>query len=178
MEIILMGLPKSGKTSIKKVVFEKVSPHESEFDSTQSIETFKVESLGYTTLTVREFPSNFNFDKAPLSELRYFTSCAVLIYVIDSQETNEETYDYFKEVVVNALNKNPKISIEIFINKADGAYNLKTNDMNKNRAEVQTKIKDIISELHFEVNVCFYSTSIYDHSLFEAFSKIFQSLFS
>ena len=39
-----MGLPKSGKTSIKKVVFEKMSPHETVFlESNQSIESFKLE---------------------------------------------------------------------------------------------------------------------------------------
>ena len=176
MDVIFMGLSKSGKTSIKKVVFEKMSPHEIFLDPTTSIESFKVENLGYSSLMVRDFPPNFNFDKAPQTELKYFSTCAVLIYVLDCQDTNEETYDYFKEVVINALNKNPKISIEVFINKADGAYYLKTNEMNKNRSEVQTKIKDILNELQIEVNVGFYSTSIYDHSLFEAFSKIFQKI--
>jgi Ras-related GTP-binding protein C/D len=177
MDIILMGLSKCGKTSIKKVVFEKMSPHESVFlESTQTIETYKVDSLGYSTVIVRDFPNNYNFDKAPLNESKYFSTCGVLVYVIDSQESNEETYEYFKEVVVNSLNKNPKLDIEIFIHKADGAYFLKTNDMNKHRAEVQTKIKEILDELRIEINVGFYSTSIYDHSLFEAFSKIFQKI--
>jgi Ras-related GTP-binding protein C/D len=31
MDIILMGLPKSGKTSIQRVVFQKMSPHETFF---------------------------------------------------------------------------------------------------------------------------------------------------
>lgn len=172
-----MGTSKCGKTSIKKVVFEKMSPHESVFlETSQSIETYKVDSLGYTPIIVRDFPSNYNFEKAPMSDMRYFQSCAVLIYVIDSQETNEETYEYFKEVVLNVLNKNPKLTIEIFIHKADGAYFLKAHDMNKHRAEVQTRIKDILSELQVDMNVGFYSTSIYDHSLFEAFSKIFQKI--
>jgi Ras-related GTP-binding protein C/D len=177
MDIILMGLSKCGKTSIKKVVFEKMSPHESVFlETTAVVETYKVDSLGYSTVVVRDFPPNYNFDKAPLTELRYFSTCGVLIYVIDSQETNEETYEYFKEVVVNALNKNPRISIEVFIHKENGAYHLKTNNTNKNRAEIQTRIKDIMNELQIEANVGFYSTSIYDHSLFEAFSKIFQKI--
>ncbi len=175
MEIILMGLSKCGKSSIKKVVFEKMSAHESVFlETTSNIESYKVESLGYSSLIVRDFPSNYNFDKAPASEIRYFQSCSVLIYIIDSQETNEDTYEFFKEMIMNVLNKNNKISIEIFNHKADGAYFLKANDMNKHRAEVQTKIKDIFNELTFDINVGFYSTSIYDHSLYEAFSKIFQ----
>jgi Ras-related GTP-binding protein C/D len=172
-----MGLSKCGKTSIKKVVFEKMSPHESVFlEPTQTIESYKVENLGYSSLMIRDFPHNYNFDKAPISELKYFSTCGVLIYVIDSQETTDETYEYFKEVVVNALNKNSKISIEIFLHKADGTYFLKTNDMNKHRTEVQQRIKEILVELQIEINPGFYSTSIYDHSLFEAFSKIFQKI--
>lgn len=172
-----MGLSKCGKSSIKKVVFEKMSPHESVFlEPTQHVDSYKVDNLGYTSLIVREFPHNFNFDKANPNELKCITNCGVLIYVIDSQDTNEETYDFFKEVVVNSLNKNPKLNIEIFIHKADGAYFLKTNDMNKHRGEVQTRIKDMLNELQVEINVGFYSTSIYDHSLFEAFSKIFQKI--
>lgn len=41
MDIIVMGLPKSGKTSILNVVFQKMSPHETIFiQSTKQIETF------------------------------------------------------------------------------------------------------------------------------------------
>lgn len=177
MDIILMGLSNAGKTSIKKVVFEKMLPHESVFlEPTQNIENFKVENLCYTTGYVRDFPKNYNFEKAPPVELKYFQTCTVLIYVIDSQDTTEETYDYLKEVVINALNRNPKIAIEIFLHKADGAYFLKINNMNKRRSEVQTRIKDIFIELNLEINAGFYSTSIYDHSLYEAFSRIFQKI--
>ena len=177
MEIIHMGFSKSGKTSIKKVVFEKMLPHESVFlEPTQNIENYKVDNLCYTTGIVRDFPKNYNFDKAPQVELKYFQTCTVLIYVIDSQDTNEETYEYLKDVVINALNKNSKLSIEIFLHKADGAYFLKINDMNKHRLEVQTRIKDIFNELNLDMNVGFYSTSIYDNSLYEAFSKIFQKI--
>ena len=177
MDIILMGLSNAGKTSIKKVVFEKMLPHESVFlEQTQTIENFKIENLCYTSGYVRDFPKEFNFDKMSSTDAKYIQSCSVLIYVIDFQEMNEETYDYFKEVIVNVLNRNPKISVEIFLHKADGAYFLKIGNMNKHRAEVQTRIKDIFLELNLEINAGFYSTSIYDHSLYEAFSKIFQRI--
>jgi len=171
-----MGNSKCGKSSIKKTVFEKMSPHESDYlEPTQSIESIK-DSLGYASVIVRDYPSKYNFDKAPNSEIRFLQTCGVLIYVIDSQETNDDTYENLKEVLINVLNKNPKISIEIFIHKADGTYFLKTNDMNKHRADVQKKIKEIFNELQVDINAGLYSTSIYDHSLFEAFSKIFQKI--
>ena len=177
MDIIIMGLSKSGKTSIKKVVFEKYSPHElNSLEPKQNIETFKVENLGYTSLYVRDYPSNYNFDKAPSSEFKYLSSCGVLVYVIDCNETSSDTYEYFREIVFHSFNKNPKINIEVFIHKADGTYFLKNNDKNKHRTEVQNKIKEILNELNIDINIGYYSTSIYNHSLFEAFSKIFQKI--
>ena len=48
MDIVITGASKSGKTSIKKVVFEKMSPYESVFnETTEKAEEFKVESLGF-----------------------------------------------------------------------------------------------------------------------------------
>ena len=39
-----MGLSNAGKTSIKKVVFEKMLPHESVFlEQTQTIQNYKIE---------------------------------------------------------------------------------------------------------------------------------------
>jgi Ras-related GTP-binding protein C/D len=178
MDIILMGLSKSGKSSIKKVVFEKLSPHESVLlEPTTSIESYKVENLGYTSLFVREYPANYNFDRAPASETKFLTTCGVLVYVIDCNESSDETFEYFKNTLIHVFNKNPKINIEIFIHKADGTYFLKNNDKNKHRTEIQNKVKEILSELNLEVsNIGYYSTSIFNHSLFEAFSKIFQKI--
>lgn len=172
-----MGLPKVGKTSIKKVVFEKVLPHETVFlNKTETIESLEINNLYSTTGLIRDFPRDFSFDKISIQELSYFKTCSVLIYVIDFQEIKEETYDDFKETIVNVFHHNPKISVEIFLHKADGAYFLKTGNMNKHRSEVQTRVKDILLEINMEINIGFYSTSIYDHSLYEAFSKIYQKI--
>ena len=48
--------------------------------------------------------------------------------------------------------------------------------MNRHRQEVQLRIKEILKDFTLENIIGFYSTSIYDHSLFEAFSKIFQKI--
>ena len=48
MDIILMGMPKSGKTSIQRVVFQKMSPHETFFlVPTQQVETTSMYLLSY-----------------------------------------------------------------------------------------------------------------------------------
>ena len=65
MDIALMGTQRSGKSSIKKVIFQKMSPHESVFnDSTIQIETCTIENLGNCKFNITEFPYNFlNIEK-------------------------------------------------------------------------------------------------------------------
>ena len=64
MDIILMGTSKSGKSSIKKVVFEKMFPHETIYIlPTLEIETLVVKSIEYCTLNIYEIPFTFKYEK-------------------------------------------------------------------------------------------------------------------
>lgn len=177
MDVIITGLSKVGKSSIKRVVFEKMSPHESVFlETNYSIESYKLDNLGYTTLSIRDYPFNYNFEKIPSSELKFIQNAGVVIFVIDSQDVSDQTFDYLKEIITNIMTKNPRIMIEVFFHKADGAFFLQSNNMIKQNQELTIKINAILNEFQLESSPGFYKTSIYDHSLFEAFSKIFQKL--
>ena len=79
-------------------------------------------------------------------------------------------------MIIDIYNKNPKISLEIFLHKADGTYFAQSNNMNKLRVEVNIKLSNILTNSNVELPLNFHNTSIYDHSLFEAFSKIFQKI--
>lgn len=60
MNICLMGMPKSGKTSISKVVFQKMSPHETFFLlPTGTVETQQVSNNDNIEFSVVDFPGNF-----------------------------------------------------------------------------------------------------------------------
>jgi len=57
MDIILMGLPKSGKTSIQRVVFQKMSPHETFFlTATQQVEATNVRNNPNIQFQIKDFP--------------------------------------------------------------------------------------------------------------------------
>jgi len=59
MNICLMGMPKSGKTSISKVVFQKMSPHETFFLlPTANIEKQEVNNNSNIEFNVYDFPGN------------------------------------------------------------------------------------------------------------------------
>lgn len=177
MDIILTGLSKSGKSSIKKVVFEKMSPHESVYlETSNSIESITLDNIGYNSVIIRDYPFNYRFDNNSTNELKYLLSAGVIIYVIDSQDISDNTFEHFKKVVSSALQKNPNIKVDVFLHKTDGAYFVQSSNYSQRNQEINSTINKIFSEFQLEVAPTIYKTSIYDHSLFEAFSKIFLKL--
>jgi hypothetical protein len=173
MDIILMGTSKSGKSSIKKVVFEKMVPHETSFiEPTLNIESL-IESIGYYSLKIIEIPSSFEYNKITLEEEKLFNNCRIIIYVLDCQNLNKnDDFQYFENNVFPIVN-NKKISLKIFMHKFDKINDFKAEEENKKRIRkiIETNRNTLI--ISFDI----YKTSIYNYSLFESFSYIFQSIF-
>src|SRR3989338_8088766 len=96
-----------------------------------------------------------------------------LVFVIDAQDEIEEALDKLHKTVKHAHKINPNISFEVFIHKCDGLTP-------ENKIEVQrglqTQVTDDLRADGLDINVAFHTTSIYDHSIFEAFSKVIQKL--
>ena len=181
MDIIVTGVSQSGKTSLKKVIFEKKYPYETVFnDPTNKLENLHVESLGYCNLNFTEFPSTFYFNKSSVDYDTCLEKCKVLIFLIDTQIAPNSQYDYFKNGILPIFGKYKSISLYVFLHKIDNT-NLCQNDYNKQRGEIQSKIKQMCTQFQNDsnlddININFYVTSIYNSTLFEAFSKIFQNM--
>ena len=181
MDIIVTGVSQSGKTSLKKVIFEKKYPYETVFnDPTNKLENLHVESLGYCNLNFTEFPSTFYFNKSSIEYDTCLEKCKVLIFLIDTQIAPNSQYDYFKNGILPIFGKYKSISLYVFLHKIDNT-NLCQNDYNKQRGEIQSKIKQMCTQFQNDsnlddININFYVTSIYNSTLFEAFSKIFQNM--
>ena len=98
-----------------------------------------------------------------------------IIYLIDvQQEPYVEPIKYFVKMYKFVLAKNPKAQIHILIHKTDDEYygvEERKNDMLRKIKESITEETDSIKKTN-KWNVEYHLTSIYDHSLFEAFSKI------
>ena len=96
-----MGLPKSGKTCIREVVFKKKSPNELyQVQPTQVIEeTGKFEFVNdskvvknnpYIQFAIKEYPGSKDLKELTERDQANFRNCACLIYVIDAHEQNKD----------------------------------------------------------------------------------------
>jgi len=76
--------------------------------------------------------------------------------------------------VTKAYKVNPAIKFEVFIHKVDGLT--EDNKMETQRDIHQRANDDLTDSGYDQILLSFYLTSIYDHSIFEAFSKVVQKL--
>ncbi|KAF9921500.1 hypothetical protein FBU30_008456 [Linnemannia zychae] len=171
--LLLMGLRRSGKSSIQRVVFHKMTPTETLFlESTSKINKDNIHS--FIDFQVWDFPGQMDFFDSTFDTTAIFGEVGALVFVIDSQDDYMEALARLHSTVVAAYRVNPNITFEVFIHKVDGLsedYKIDT------QRDIQQTTTDELADAGLEnVQLAFYLTSIYDHSIFEAFSKVIQKL--
>lgn len=146
-----------------------MQPNETLFlESTQKVSTNNVLSFDFEVL---DFPGNANFNDI---NQEIFTGCGAMVFVVDAQDDFSEALQRLYILVVAAHKTNPNISFEVFIHKVDGLPDYHKIDIQR---EIHQRIMDELSEAGLEsIHLGFHLTSIYDHSIFEAFSKVVQKL--
>jgi Ras-related GTP-binding protein C/D len=119
-----------------------------------------------------------NVKQSPASEI--FAGATSLIFVVDAQD---EPYDHalqsFTTAVTRAYAVNPQIAVEVFINKVDGELFLSDEAKYDCRRDVMTQVTDELSDAGIppdSIAVRYHLTSIYDHSIYEALSRVVQRL--
>uniref|UniRef100_A0A2P2I0M8 Ras-related GTP-binding protein C-like n=1 Tax=Hirondellea gigas TaxID=1518452 RepID=A0A2P2I0M8_9CRUS len=179
-KILLMGLRRSGKSSIQNVVFHKMSPNETLFlESTNKITTDDISNTSCVQFQILDFPGQIDFFDPSFDTEKIFGGVGALVYVIDAQDDYLDAVSRLGETVSRVYKINPKLKFEVLIHKVDGL----TDDT---KIETQRDIHQrAFDELHESavgipglenVHLNFHLTSIYDHSIFEAFSKVVQKL--
>jgi len=173
--ILLMGLRRSGKSSIQKVVFHKMSPNETLFlESTTKIIKSDISNSSFVQFQIWDFPGQIDFFDPTFDSEAIFGGCGALVFVIDAQDEYGEALSKLHMTVVKAHKVNPSMTIEVFIHKSDGL-----SDENKieTQRDIQSQTMDALTGEGTEnIHLSFYLTSIYDHTIFEAFSKVIQKL--
>lgn len=173
--ILIMGLRRSGKSSIQKVVFHKLSPNETLLlESTNKIVKDDVSDSSFVSFVIWDFPGQIDFSDPTFDAKHIFGKCGALVFVIDAQDDYAEAMNKLHMTVVHAHKINPNITFEVFIHKVDGL-----SDDSKIEAQSSINIRaneDLMFAGYGSVRLSFYLTSIYDHTIFEAFSKVVQKL--
>ena len=183
--VLLMGPRRSGKSSIQRVVFNKMSPHETLFlESTNHLDIKYIANNSFVQFQIWDFPGDFDFKDELMyggqvvTEEMMFSKCGALVFCIDAQdEPYSEALARLQETIVRAHAVKPDIEFEIFIHKVDGDLFLSDDHKIDCQREIQLHITDELKDAGLdEVQPTFHLTSIYDHSIFEAFSKVVQKL--
>ncbi|KAF8656250.1 hypothetical protein AX16_002686 [Volvariella volvacea WC 439] len=170
-KILLLGLRRSGKTSIQQVLFNNLPPKQTFYLET----TMRIVKHPYDTvipLEIWDCPGNITVETlgTPLSQF------SALIFVIDIRDIYNQAIAKFVEFIVAAYHVNPNISFEVFVHKAEG---LQEDYKIENFRQIHERVSDRLSDIspdYEQIQLNFHLTSVYDHSLHEAFSKVLHKM--
>ncbi|KAJ5204998.1 uncharacterized protein N7498_005877 [Penicillium cinerascens] len=171
--LLLMGLRRSGKSSIASVVFHKMPPNETLFlESTTRIQKDSIHS--FMDFQVWDFPGQLEYLEPSFDLEDIFGSLGALVWVIDAQDDYLDSVARLNRTILTVQQYYPGINIEVFIHKVDGLSEEYRTDTFQ---DIVQRISDELSDAGYEnAPVHYYLTSIYDYSVFEAFSKVIQKL--
>jgi Ras-related GTP-binding protein C/D len=158
-----------------------MSPHETLFrlEATQGLEKALVDHTPLCRFTIWDFPGDYYGEGDEALANSVFEGSTSLIFVVDAQD---EPYDHvlqsFTTAVTRALQVNPNIAVEVFINKVDGELFLSDESKYDCRRDVMTQVTDELTDagVSADIQIRYHLTSIYDHSIYEALSRVVQRL--
>jgi len=170
-KILLLGLRRAGKTSIQQVLFNNLSPKQTFYLET----TMRIVKHAFDTiipLEIWDCPGNITVETlgAPLSQF------ATMIFVIDIRDLYNQPILKLAEFIAAAYQANPNMSLEVFVHKAE---KLQEDDKIENFRQIHERVSDRLLDIspdYEQVQLNFHLTSVYDHSLHEAFSKVLHKL--
>ncbi|KAK7050855.1 GTP-binding protein gtr2 [Paramarasmius palmivorus] len=121
-------------------------------------------------LEVWDTPGNITVETlgAPLSQF------STLIFVIDIRDLYNQAISKLVEFIMASYHQNPSINLEVFVHKAE---KLHEDDKIENFRQINERVADRLLDENPEYEqmpLNFHLTSIYDHSLHEAFSRVLQ----
>lgn len=124
---------------------------------------------------VWDFPGQVDWlDDGTFDTDSIFGELGALIWVIDAQDEILEPLTHLHKTITRIIPRYPHVNIEVFIHKVDGLSDEYKFDTQR---DIMQRTQDELSDNGLEnVQVSYHLTSIYDHSIFEAFSKVIQKL--
>lgn len=143
-------------------------------ESTNKIVKDNINNSSFVKFQIWDFPGQIDFFDPTFDSDVIFGGCHALVFVIDAQDDYSEALQKLNQTVTKAYKVNPHIKFEVFIHKVDGV----TDDFKmESQRDIQQRATDDLADAGLEsIHLSFHLTSIYDHTIFEAFSKVVQKL--
>ena len=184
-KIVVCGLRKSGKSSILRVLFNKLSPHEASYIDSTLVPTFLPLSVNpMLKVRVAEIPGCWSWDESAELDEIFFSRCQSLVLVIDSadEQVHASVFSLCKRVIARAIRVNSRIPIHLLLHKIDANYKFDPDSVqceNNKAVFVQSIVSRINQDVglltnNARIDLSAHCTSIFDSSINEAFSKIVQ----
>ncbi|CAF4493465.1 unnamed protein product, partial [Rotaria sp. Silwood2] len=121
---------------------------------------------------------------------RLLKRCNAVVYIIDAQDDYTQSVSSLNMIIQSGRRVNPRLRYEVFIHKVD---QLSEEEKIETQRNIHNQVRDFFANLNggtdswpltsFGSNpnsqnilINFHLTSIFDHSIFEAFSKVIQKL--
>lgn len=118
--VLLMGARRAGKSSIQKVVFHKMSPHETLFlEPTNKLVKNDIANSSFFQFEVWDFPGHVDTTSAAVKPDSTYGGCGALVWVIDAQDDHAEALARLQATIGVAYRINPNMVFEVFVHKVD-----------------------------------------------------------
>ncbi|KAI0368817.1 hypothetical protein BV20DRAFT_947427 [Pilatotrama ljubarskyi] len=162
---------RSGKTSIRHVLFNNLSPRETLYlETTTHLTKHSFDTV--IPLEIWDCPGDTTLDTLDASLSQF----ATMIFVIDIQDLYQQPIQKLVDFVITAYQQNPDMNLEVFVHKADVLTEEYKID---NFRHIQQRVLSELAFVNYEyeqIPINFQLTSIYDHSLHDAFSRVLHKL--
>ena len=128
----------------------------------------------FITFESFEIPSHLPFTSPDVERDTIFSSAGAVIWVLDMQDEYYASIEELVRTAVFLLETYPRVHFEVFIHKTDG---LSDEYKRETFRDVRQRVQDELADAgYIERGVAFYQTSIFDHSIYEAMSRVVQKL--
>lgn len=199
-KVLLLGPRRAGKSSLCKVVYQSFQPNDTLFLApTTRVQKLQVKT--FQRLEIWDVPGSALQDLAPNTFGGGPTQATgdagldipwaevdAIIFVVDAQDDYFDALSKLNHVILLGYRNNPDIHFHVFINKVDGLSDDYKYDTQRDiEQRVHEELIDSSHEfqdpsatepfrLEAEVKLRFHLTSVFESSVFVAFSRIQQRL--
>lgn len=177
-KVLLMGRADAGKTSMKSIVFANYAPRETAgLHKTNMIEHQSLRFMGNLHLNLWDCGGQDNFMENYFDSKRedIFQGVAVLIYVLQAVDYDDTPIDvrndkYFAQTIDSVKEFSPSARVFCLIHKTDMVCD---DERDAVVGKIEQQIHDQVQDA---VNLQCFATSIFDETLFRAWSQMVYNL--